>query len=56
MAIRNGALFGGSNETFFLDDVVCLGNESNLLQCGHNAIGIHDCDPSQSAGVICGGV
>lgn len=55
MAIRNGALFGESDGNIFLDNVVCRGNEENLFECSHNDIGQHNCLPSETAGVICGG-
>lgn len=55
VAIRNGALFGESDGTIFLDDVVCSGGERSLLECPHNGLGQHDCMLSETAGVICGG-
>ncbi len=56
VAIRNGAQFGENNTTIFLSDVSCSGNERNLLSCPHNSIGQHNCDISDTAGVICGGM
>ncbi len=38
-----------------LDNVICRGEEDNLFQCAHNGIGVHDCDNTMAAGVICGG-
>ena len=37
-----------------LDDVLCLGNESNLLQCNHSEIRKHDCFHLEDLGVSCG--
>ena len=37
----------------FLDDVGCRGNETNLNDCPHNGVGVHDCDHDEDAGVIC---
>lgn len=38
----------------FLDSLRCVGNESNLLQCGYNGqIGDTQCTSAQSAGVSC---
>ena len=45
-----------SNYSIFLDNVVCTGSESNLVQCGHNPVGTHNCDVTETAGVRCGGV
>ena len=56
VALRDGALFVESNTTTFLSDVFCLGNEDNLLLCSHSGVGQHDCDSSETAGVICGGM
>ena len=39
-----------------LDNVVCTGSESSLLQCGHNSVGTHNCDNTEMAGVRCGGL
>ena len=44
-----------SNYSIFLDNVICTGSESNLLQCGHNPVGTHNCDVTETAGVRCGG-
>ena len=38
-----------------LDEVNCTGEESQLLECGHNGIGDHDCSHYQDAGVRCTG-
>ena len=35
--------------------MVCRGTESSLLQCRTNAIGQHNCDHSEDAGVRCEG-
>jgi len=37
----------------FLDNVNCRGNETNLDDCGHNGVGVHNCIHSKDAGVIC---
>ena len=39
-----------------LDDLMCTGSESRLIDCRHNKIGIHDCDHSQDVGVRCTGI
>ena len=40
----------------YLDNVVCTGSESSLLQCGHNPVGTHNCDSTEMAGVRCEGL
>ena len=49
-------MYGSGAVPFLLDDIVCFGNESNLLQCLHAGLGIHNCDSSETAGVMCGGI
>ena len=48
--------YGNGVVPFLLDNVVCTGSESNLLQCAHTGLGEHNCDPSETAGVICEGI
>ena len=44
---------GSADMPILLDDVQCFGSESVLLACQQNAIGSHNCDHSEDAGVIC---
>ena len=39
----------------FLNEVNCTGEESELLECGHNGTPNHDCSHYQDAGVRCTG-
>ena len=48
-----GAYFGEGSGTIWLDDLLCSGNESSLLQCPHNGIRINNCQHSEDAGVVC---
>ena len=37
--------YHSSSLTFYhLDDVGCVGNETALIQCEHNGIGVENCD------------
>ena len=47
------AFFGRGTRFIFLDDVHCRGNETNLDDCPHNGVGVHNCVHSEDAGVIC---
>ena len=58
-----GSYFNASNSTLnvtdiFQTDLLCTGNEDNLLKCNNNGIGTHMCpeDHSEDAGVKCNGV
>ena len=51
-----GAYFGSGSGGIFLDNVMCRGTESSLLECSTNAIGQHNCDHSEDAGVRCEGI
>ncbi|KAH9508823.1 hypothetical protein Btru_050141 [Bulinus truncatus] len=48
----NGFRYSG-NDTFLLDEVVCTGNESSLIQCTHAPWGVSNCQPGEEAGVLC---
>ena len=57
VALKNGAEFFGSGlDQIWLDNSVCNGDESSLLECNSNPIGQHNCDHSEDAGVICNGI
>ncbi|MDP3151989.1 MAG: lamin tail domain-containing protein [Archangium sp.] len=43
----------GITDVFLLDDVVCAGTESTLLDCPHSAIGVENCTASESILITC---
>ncbi|XP_065327307.1 deleted in malignant brain tumors 1 protein-like [Pelmatolapia mariae] len=49
------AQFGQGNGPIWLDDVTCLGTESQISECRHRGFGSHDCGHSEDAGVVCEG-
>ena len=56
IAVRNAGFGEGSNTSILLDDLLCTGDESSLLDCvTESDIGVHDCDHSEDAGVRCDG-
>ncbi|PVD22128.1 hypothetical protein C0Q70_17932 [Pomacea canaliculata] len=40
--------------TIWLDDVICLGNETSLIDCRHRAIGTSNCDHYEDISIDCG--
>ena len=49
------AQYGEGTVPVLLDNVNCVGNESNLFKCAHNRFGIHDCEHLKGAAVECWG-
>ncbi|KAK7061156.1 copper ion binding [Halocaridina rubra] len=51
--ITNSGKYGHTKGTYWLDNLFCYGTEQNLTECRHDGWGIHDCELSESAGVVC---
>ena len=47
------AAFGEGRGPIWYSKLQCIGNEANLAQCAHSGLGVHYCDHSRDAGVIC---
>ena len=52
---RQGAYYDEGKGAIYLDEVECSGSESELLDCFHHSVGIHDCEHKEDAGVKCPG-
>ena len=50
------SFFGAGKGTIFLDDVICSGSESTILQCSHLNIGHSDCAHREDVSVHCSGI
>ena len=51
----SNAFFGAGTGPIHLDNLMCVGNETRLIDCPHNGVGIEDCSHFEDAGVICQG-
>lgn len=47
------ASFGTGHGAIWLDDVVCQGSESSIVDCAHSTWGVHDCTHAEDAAVRC---
>uniref|UniRef100_A0A3B1J2P4 SRCR domain-containing protein n=1 Tax=Astyanax mexicanus TaxID=7994 RepID=A0A3B1J2P4_ASTMX len=47
--------FGSGSGPIWMDNVHCSGSESTLINCESAGWGVHNCDHSKDAGVICSG-
>ncbi|XP_052789120.1 deleted in malignant brain tumors 1 protein-like [Mya arenaria] len=50
---RSGGAFGPGTGRIWLDDLNCLGNETDIALCGHRGWGNTNCDHTEDAGVVC---
>ena len=48
------SVYGSGSGEILLDDVECLGNETNLFNCNQRS-GSHDCTHDEDAAVVCMG-
>jgi len=48
-------IYGPGTGPIWLDNVQCLGTEPDLITCGHNGIGIHNCEHNKDVLVKCEG-
>ena len=50
---KSDAYYGQGYGTIFLDDVRCIGNETDINECSHKPWTANDCDHSEDVGVYC---
>ncbi|XP_026754306.2 lysyl oxidase homolog 2B [Galleria mellonella] len=50
----HGGQYGEAKRKYWMDDVVCEGDEQSLSHCIFSGWGSSDCEASEVAGVICG--
>ena len=50
---HRSAYFGQGSGNILLDDLLCTGRETSLLECPHNGINTHNCWHGKDASVTC---
>ena len=50
------SVYGNGSSPILLDNVLCTGQESNILECMHNGLKISNCGQDEIAGVHCDGM
>ena len=53
IAITDVSNFGPGTGFIFLNGLSCSGDETNLDDCPHRGVGVHNCDHYKDAGVVC---
>ena len=53
IAARRSAVYGQGSGTIWLDDLNCVGTESNIGHCSHIGWRSHDCNHLEDAGIKC---
>ena len=49
------AAYGQGSDLIWMDDVTCQGDEASLFACTHAGWGVHNCNHSEDASVVCNG-
>ncbi|XP_050395591.1 deleted in malignant brain tumors 1 protein [Patella vulgata] len=50
---KSNSFFGQGSGPIFMDDTVCDGTESSILQCSTKSVDTANCDHREDAGVVC---
>ncbi|XP_066305086.1 macrophage scavenger receptor types I and II-like [Branchiostoma lanceolatum] len=51
--VKLTAVFGEGSDPIWLDDVICSGSETTIVNCNHLAWGEHNCSHHEDVGVVC---
>lgn len=51
--VYNSAYYGQGTGKIYLDNVVCVGNETSLINCKHQGWNGHNCHHFEDVGVVC---
>ena len=57
VSVNTSVRFGRGTGWIWLDDLLCTGSESRLVDCAHDGFGVHNCGHhSEDAGLVCEGM
>ena len=56
MKVREEAYFGSGSGPILLDDLMCVGNETDLTSCGNAFLNRPNCRHNEDVGVECQGM
>ena len=49
----SNAYYGAGTGPIYVDEINCIGNETNIGQCDRKPLGVNDCGHDEDAGVMC---
>lgn len=47
------AYYGPGSGPIYVDDLDCIGNETNIGQCDRKPLTVNDCEHNEDAGLMC---
>ncbi|XP_062601529.1 deleted in malignant brain tumors 1 protein-like isoform X4 [Saccostrea cucullata] len=50
---KSSAFYGEGQGQIWIDEVSCVGDETDIFECKSETLGEHDCSHSEDAGVLC---
>ena len=53
VSVWHYAYYGQGSGPIWLDDVLCTGRETSILECRANPIGVHNCGHNEDVGILC---
>ena len=51
--MQASAAYGQGSGPIYLDDLACVGTETDIEDCGHRGLGVSNCGHGEDVGVVC---